>query len=38
MLLSAALNLVSKQVDYTATSIQAMLDEGEQVYVEMPQD
>jgi hypothetical protein len=36
MILSAVLNLVIKQVDYMAAFIQAMLDEGKQVYVEMP--
>jgi hypothetical protein len=36
MILSAVLTLVTKQVDYTAAFVQATLDEGKQVYVEMP--
>jgi hypothetical protein len=36
LILSVVLNLATKQVDYMAAFFQAKLNEGEQVYVEMP--
>jgi hypothetical protein len=36
LILSVVLDLATKQVDYTVAFVQAELNEGEQVYVEMP--